>query len=105
MNTWAIIKTGGKQYKVLEGDTLEVEKLHPQDKNLVTFDEILAVCVEGSLKVGQPLVDKAKVHAKILENIKDKKIRVVKYKSKSRYLRTTGHRQQKTKVLIEKINS
>lgn len=105
MNTWAIIKTGGKQYKVSEGDTLAVEKLHPKDKDSVTFSEILAVCVKDSLKVGQPLVDKAKVRGKILENIKDKKIRVVKYKSKSRYLRTFGHRQQKTRILIDKIES
>lgn len=105
MDTWAIIKTGGKQYKVSEGDRVAVEKLHNQDKESITFSEILAVCTEGNLKVGQPYVDKAKVRGKILENIKDKKIRVVKYKSKSRYLRTTGHRQQKTKILIEKIES
>jgi|SRR3989344_9481199 len=103
MNTWAIIKTGGKQYKVTEGGTLSVEKLPKSNKDSVTFDQVLALATNGRIKIGKPYLTDTHVHAKILENYKDKKIRVVKFKSKSRYLRTRGHRQQKTKILIEKI--
>jgi large subunit ribosomal protein L21 len=105
MNNWAVIRTGGKQYKVSEGETLSVEKLDKKDGESVNFDEVLLVNTAGSLKVGKPLVEKAKVKAKIVDTFRDKKIRVVKYKSKSRYTRTTGHRQTKTKILIEKIES
>lgn len=102
MSTWAIIKTGGKQYKVEEGETLVVEKLGGEKDSKITFDQVLTL---GGDKVmlGTPLVEKAKVAAKIIETFKDKKVRIVKFKSKSRYTRTNGHRQQKTKVLIEKI--
>ncbi len=105
MNTWAIIRTGGKQYKVREGNAVVVEKLKTNTQASINFEEVLLVSTDGKLQIGKPLVDKAKVKAKILEDFKDKKIRVVKFKSKSRYLKTQGHRQQKTKVLIEKINS
>ena len=102
MYTWAIIKTGGKQYKVEEGQTLAVEKLEGDKDAQITFDQVLALGGD-KVSIGMPLVDKAKVTAKIVETFKDKKIRVVKFKSKSRYTRTTGHRHIKTKVLIEKI--
>ncbi|HSX19403.1 MAG TPA: 50S ribosomal protein L21 [Candidatus Saccharimonadales bacterium] len=99
---WAIIKTGGKQYKVEEGQIISVEKLDGEKDAKISFDQVLAL---GGDKVflGTPTVDKAKVSAKIIETYKDKKIRVVKFKPKSKYTRTTGHRHQKTKVLIEKI--
>lgn len=102
---WAIIRTGGKQYKVAEGQTIDIEKLDKKDGESVKFDEVLLVSNDGSVKVGKPLVEKSSVTAKVTGNFRDKKVRVVKYKSKSRYLRTTGHRQSKTKVLIEKIES
>lgn len=105
MNTWAVIKTGGKQYKVSEGQTLVVEKLNKDKDSAVTFGEVLAVRNEKGVTIGLPLIDKAKVTAKVVENTKDDKIKVVKFKSKSRYLRTYGHRQLKTKILIEKILS
>ncbi len=105
MNTWAVIRTGGKQYKVEVGQTLDVEKLGIEDGKSVTFDQVLLIKDEKSLKIGKPNIDKAKVIAKLVENFKDKKIRVVKFKSKSRYLRTNGHRHQKSKVTIEKIES
>lgn len=105
MSNWAIIRTGGKQYKVTEGQSVDVEKLDKKDGESVKFDEVLLVSNDGSIKVGKPLVEKSSVKAKIVATFRDKKIRVVKYKSKSRYLRTTGHRQSKTKVLIEKIES
>ncbi len=105
MDIWAIIRTGGKQYKVAVGETIAIEKIAGKAEGPVQFDEVLLVKNGEDLKVGKPIVEKAKVKGKILEAFKDKKIRVVKYKSKSRYLRTTGHRQQKLKVLIEKIES
>ncbi|MEK7581141.1 MAG: 50S ribosomal protein L21 [Patescibacteria group bacterium] len=105
MNNWAVIKTGGKQYMVSEGQELSVEKLQKKDGDSISFDQVLLVSEDSSLKIGKPLVEKAKVKAKVVASFRDKKIRVVKYKSKSRYTRTTGHRQTKTKILIEKIES
>lgn len=99
---WAIIKIAGKQYKVEEGKTVVVEKLDGQKDTKVAFDQVLAIG-GNKIAIGNPLVDKAKVIAKILDTIKNKKISVVKFKSKSRYLKTYGHRQLQTKVLIEKI--
>ena len=102
MKNWAIIVSGGKQYKVEEGQTIDVEKL-PQEKNSqITFNNVLAIGGEA-VKIGNPQVAGANVKAKVLENFRDKKIRVVKFKSKSRYTRTRGHRHEKTKVIIEKI--
>ncbi len=104
MDTWAVIRTGGKQHKVAVGEILSVEKISAKGET-VSFDEVLLVSSSGKLQIGKPLVEKAKVKAKILGDFKGKKVRVVKFKSKSRYLRTTGHRHQKTKVKIEKIES
>ncbi len=104
MDTWAVIRTGGKQYKVAVGESLTVEKI-PAKGETVSFDEVLLISSQGKLQVGKPLIEKAKVKAKIVGDLKDKKVRVVKFKSKSRYLRTTGHRHQKTRVQIEKIES
>ncbi|MCR4325074.1 MAG: 50S ribosomal protein L21 [Candidatus Curtissbacteria bacterium] len=104
MSTWAVIKTGGKQYKVEEGQTLAVEKLEGEKDGKVSFGEVLMVGGDKIL-VGLPAVAKASVQGKIIETFKDKKIRVVKFKSKSRYTRTSGHRHLKTKVLIEKISA
>ena len=106
MAIWAVIESGGKQYKVSEGETVNVDKLNLNSQSdTVVFNEVLAVGNGKDVKIGKPYVDKAKVKSKVLETFKDKKIRVVKFKSKSRYLRTRGHRQQKTKILIEKIES
>jgi large subunit ribosomal protein L21 len=99
---WAVIRTGGKQYKVEEGQTVVVEKLGGEKDSKVSFDQVLALGGD-KVAIGTPYVEKAKVTGKILETFKDKKIRVVKFKSKSRYTRTTGHRHTKTRVLVEKI--
>ena len=88
---------------VQEGQTISVEKLGEEKDAKVVF-EVLALGGD-KVVVGTPLVEKAKVSAKILDNFQDKKIRVVKFKPKSKYTRTTGHRHQKTKVLIEKITN
>lgn len=104
MNTWAVIKTGAKQYKVAEGQTINVEKLESKGDS-ISFEQVLLISHDDKLQIGKPHIEKAKVKGKILETFKDKKKRVVKFKSKSRYLRTRGHRQILTKVLIEKIES
>lgn len=104
MSTWAVIRTGGKQYKVEEGETVVVEKLEGEKDTKIIFDNVLLIGGD-KVVVGNPLVNSAKVTGKIAETFKDKKVLVVKFKSKSRYLRTNGHRQTKTKVLIEKITN
>ena len=105
MTTWAVIRTGGKQYKVEEGQNIDIEKIEGKADVQVIFDEVLIVKNDKGLILGKPRVEKAKVKGKILKTFRDKKIRVVKFKSKSRYLKTRGHRQTKTKILIEKIES
>jgi len=101
--TFAVIKTGGKQYKVSEGDVLMVEKLGRNDGEVV-FEEVLLV-VNGEVKVGKPIVSGAKVTAKILEEGKGKKKMVFRYKSKTRQHKKKGHRQPYTKIQIIKIES
>ncbi len=102
---YAILETGGKQYKVSEGDTIYVEKLGVKDDETVTFDKVLAVGNGEGLKVGAPYVEGANVTAKVaVADGKSKKIIVFKYKPKKGYARKQGHRQPYTKVVIEKIN-
>ena len=102
---YAIIKTGGKQYRVAEGDVITVEKLTAEAGDSVTFDEVLAIVDGANTKVGKPLVDGAKVTAKVEAQGKARKILVFKYKAKSNYRRRQGHRQPFTKVAIEKIEA
>ena len=101
---YAIIATGGKQYKVAEGDIINVEKLGVEAGESVTFDQVLAVN-NGSLVVGQPTVAGATVTASVVKEGKAKKIIVYRYKRKSGYHKKNGHRQQFTQVKIEKINA
>ncbi|MGE5418142.1 MAG: 50S ribosomal protein L21 [Acidobacteriota bacterium] len=100
---YAIIESGGKQYRVQEGDVLKVEKLDAEAGSTVEFDKVLAVKNGESLKTGSPLVAGAKVEAKVVEQGKNKKIIVFKYKAKKNYRRKQGHRQPFTKVVIQKI--
>ncbi len=102
---YAIIETGGKQYKVQEGDVVFVEKLTAEDGQMVTFDKVLTVEKEGEVSFGAPLVSGASVEAKVVGQGKDKKIIVFKFKSKKGYKKKQGHRQPYTKVQIEKINA
>lgn len=102
---YAIIETGGKQYRVQEGDTLFVEKLEANQGDVVTIDSVLAVSKDGKLTVGSPVVDGAKVEAKVVEQGKAKKIIIFKYKPKKDYRKKQGHRQPYTKLVIEKINA
>ena len=101
---YAIIVTGGKQYKVSEGDVIFVEKLDAETGSDVTFDQVLAVGGD-KLVVGAPLVDKATVTGKVLDQTKGKKVIVYRYKRKSGYHKKNGHRQAYTKVQIDKINA
>jgi len=101
---YAVIETGGKQYKVQEGDVVFVEKLDLEDGAEVTFDKVLAVSSEGNITFGKPLVTNASVAAKVLGQGKEKKIIVFKYKAKKGYRNKTGHRQPYTKVQIDKIS-
>ena len=102
---YAIIETGGKQYRVAEGDMLTVEKLAVAEGEAVEFDRVLTVVKDGEVVVGKPVIDGAKVQAKVLAQGKEKKILVFKYKAKSNYRRRQGHRQPFTKVVIEKIEA
>ena len=102
---YAIIKTGGKQYRVAEGEFLKVETLEAEVGAEVVLGEVLAVSTEEGLKVGTPLVEGATVTGKIIKTGKSKKIRVYKMKPKKNYRRTQGHRQPYTKVEITAINA
>ena len=101
---YAIIATGGKQYKVAEGDVIKVEKLGASAGENVTFDQVLVVN-DGSLKCGNPTVDGASVTASVVEEGRFRKVIVYRYKNKSGYHKKNGHRQAYTKVKIEKINA
>ena len=100
---YAIIETGGKQYKVNEGDVVFVEKLDVNEGDTVTFDCVKAVSVGSEFKVGAPTVEGAAVTAKVLTNGKGKKIYVMKYKAKKNEKKKIGHRQPYTKVQILSI--
>ena len=101
----AVIETGGKQYRVAEGDVIYVEKLNAADGETVTFDKVLAVVNEGESVFGTPTVEGATVSATVVKTGKSKKIRVYKMKPKKNYRRTQGHRQPYTKVQIGTINA
>ncbi|MBE6903348.1 MAG: 50S ribosomal protein L21 [Ruminococcaceae bacterium] len=102
---YAILQTGGKQYKVQEGDILFIEKLNAENDSQVTFDSILAVSDDNGLKIGEPTVAGATVVAKVIKSGKEKKIKIFKYKPKKGYRRRQGHRQPYTKIQIEAINA
>ena len=99
----AIIVTGGKQYKVAEGDTLFIEKLPVEAGDTVKFDQVLAVLGDDKATFGTPVVEGASVEASVVKNGKGKKIRIFKYKPKKGYRKRQGHRQPYTKVTIGKI--
>lgn len=100
---YAVVKIGGKQYKVSVGDTLEVANLNSENENL-SFEEILLLVTDKGIKVGKPIVSGVKIKAKVLKNLKGKKVRVAKFKSKVRYRRVTGFRPMLTQLKIEKID-
>lgn len=102
---YAIFETGGKQYRVSEGNVIMVEKLEANEGDIVEFDKVFTIVKEGDVVIGKPVVEGAKITAKVLAHGKGKKILVFKYKAKSNYRRRQGHRQPFTKIAIEKINA
>lgn len=101
----AIIETGGKQYRVAEGDVIFVEKLNVEGGDAITFDHVLAIVDDNNTKFGAPYVDGAKVEASVVKNGKAKKVRVYKMKPKKGYRLTKGHRQPYTQVQIGTITA
>lgn len=101
---YAVIKTGGKQYRVEKGDVIYIEKLGMEADETVTFEEVLAVGEDGKVQVGAPVVAGAKVTGKVVKNGKGKKINILRYRSKKGSMRRTGHRQPYTKVEITEIS-
>lgn len=102
---YAIIETGGKQLKVVEGQEIYVEKLNAEPEETITFDKVLLVGGEDDVKVGTPYVEGATVTAKVEKQGRQKKLTVIKFKPKKNYSRKQGHRQPYTKLVVEKINA
>lgn len=103
MSKIAVIKTGGKQYKVKEGDTITIEKLGDDKGKKIKFDTLLVASTDGKeVNIGKPSLGE-KVEAEVLGDKREKKVRVVKYKNKTRYKRTLGHRQNHSQVKITSI--
>lgn len=101
---YAVIRTNGKQYKVSEGDLLTLDRLDLKGKKTMTFDQILMIVNDADSSIGKPTIDGAKVEASFVEDKKGEKIRVSKFKAKSRYRKTIGFRPQQTVVRIDKIS-
>lgn len=102
--TLAVIKTGGKQYLVSEGDTLDIERIEGAKTPLI-FSDVLMIDDGKTTKVGTPLVEKAVVEAEVIAETRDKKVIVFKMKRRKRYRRTQGHRQNKLRIKITKITA
>ena len=100
---YAVIRTGGKQYRVSTGDILKVDKIDSEANKSVVFDDVLLVVNDGKATVGKPAVSGAKVEAKVLNQVKGDKIHVYKFKAKSLYRRKTGFRAQLSEIKIENI--
>jgi large subunit ribosomal protein L21 len=102
---YAVVSTGGKQYKVQKGETLRIEKIQGEVGSKVTLDKVLLVADGENIRVGQPVIEKAAVQASIVEQDKAKKILVFKYKRRKRYRRKQGHRQPYTAIRIDGIEA
>ncbi|MBI2515215.1 50S ribosomal protein L21 [Candidatus Wolfebacteria bacterium] len=101
---FAIIQTGGKQYKVSPGQKIRIEKVEPNEEGNFVFDKVLLVAEQdGEVKIGTPYVSGAKVEGKVLKQGRDKKKIIFRYHSKTRYRKKKGHRQPFTEVLVDKI--
>ncbi len=104
MDMYAVIKTGGKQHRVSEGELLTVEKLDGGKGDSVVFDDVLMVAKEGEIRVGTPVVEGAKVVGEIVAQVKGPKIYVYKRKRRKGFQKKTGHRQQLTRMKIKEIS-
>lgn len=100
---YAVIKSGGKQYKVSEGDVITVERVAVQPNETITFSEVLLHIADGKATFGQPTISGFSVSGKVLAHVRGEKLRIAKYKAKVRYRRVTGHRQELSKIQIEAI--
>ena len=101
---YAVIKSGGKQHKVSEGEEILLEKISLDEGDVIEFSEVLAVNKDGNLNIGKPLLEGAVVKGKVLNHLKTKKITVIKMKRRKDYRKKQGHRQNLTKVKIESIS-
>ena len=101
---YAVIKSGGKQHKVSEGEEILLEKLSLDEGEVIEFSEVLAVNKDGNLNVGKPLLEGAVVKGKVINHLKTKKITIIKMKRRKDYRKKQGHRQNLTKVKIESIS-
>jgi large subunit ribosomal protein L21 len=102
---YAIIRTGGKQYRVQAGDVVHVERLTAAVGASVTLDDVLLIGDEGSTRIGAPRVENATVQGTVVEQDRDAKIRIFKYKKRKHYRRTKGHRQSFTAVRIDRVQA
>jgi len=102
---YAVFKTGGKQYRVSEGETLKIEKLEVEPGKKVTFNEVLMIADGENVQIGSPLVDKASVEAKIISQGKGKKVNILKFKRRKHSMKQQGHRQLFTEIKIGKIKA
>lgn len=100
---YAVIRSGGKQYKISVGDILKLDKLNSETGKNLVFEDVLLLVNEGKATIGKPVVSGAIVEARLIENVKGDKIRISKFKAKSRYRKTTGFRSKLSVVQIEKI--
>ena len=102
---YAVFKTGGKQYRVSEGETLKIEKLEVEPGKKVTFNEVLMIADGENVQVGSPLLDKASVEAKVISQGKGKKVNILKFKRRKQSMKQPGHRQLFTEIQIGKIKA
>lgn len=102
---YAVVKTGGKQYKVSVGSIIEIDKLKSEKDKAVVLENVLLWVSDGEVKIGNPFLSGIKVKAKVIDHIKGNKIKVAKFKSKVRYRRVMGFRSLLTKVRIEEIEA
>ena len=102
---YAVFKTGGKQYRVSEGETLKIEKLEVEPGKKVTFNEVLMIADGENVQIGSPLVDKASVEAKVISQGKGKKVNILKFKRRKQSMKRQGHRQLFTEIQIGKIKA
>jgi len=105
MSKFAIIETGGKQYKISNGQKLKIEKLPQSESGEIKFDKVLLIADEDSIKIGQPYIEGASINAKILKQGKARKKIVFRYHSKTRYRKKKGHRQRFTEVQVAEIRT
>ena len=102
---YAVFKTGGKQYRVSEGETLKIEKLEVEPGKKVTFNEVLMIADGENVQVGSPLIEKASVEAKVVSQGKGKKVHILKFRRRKHSMKQQGHRQLYTEIQIDKIKA